>query len=106
MNPLQQADTLLSVSSPVSDLVQVHESYQTDDGLMGMREIKLPVLSADEQMLFEQGGLHIMLMNLDTSLAAGDSVKIVMNWAVRDTVIITLPVKQSSGDNNASHAIH
>lgn len=106
VNPLDEPDTLLSVSSLVADLVQVHESYQTDDGLMGMREIKQPVLSAGDSLLFEKSGLHIMLMNLNTSLAPGDSVKIVMNWAVRDSVSVTVPVEQGGADNHASHAVH
>ncbi|WP_020403873.1 copper chaperone PCu(A)C [Gracilimonas tropica] len=92
-NELMNPDTLLSITSNVSDLVQVHETYKTDDGMMGMRERKTVVVEAGEVVTFEQGGLHVMLINVEKSLAEGDSVQLEMVWARAGKVQKKLPVQ-------------
>lgn len=92
-NELMNPDTLLSITSNVSDLVQVHETYKTDDGMMGMRERKTIVVEAGEVVKFEQGGLHVMLINVEKSLAEGDSVQLEMVWAQAGKVQKKLPVQ-------------
>ena len=92
-NELMNPDTLLSITSDVSGLVQVHETYKTDDGMMGMRERKTIVVEAGEVVKFEQGGLHVMLINVEKSLAEGDSVQLEMVWAQAGKVQKKLPVQ-------------
>ena len=95
-NPLNMADTLSSLSSNVSMMTQFHESYMTDDGLAGMREMKNHVVESNEQLVLEPGGLHVMLMRLKNDLAEGDSVTIALSFAQAGEVVIIVPVKASN----------
>lgn len=92
-NPLNVADTLRSVSASFAGMSQVHESYETDDGMMGMREQKNVIILPGDTLTFKQGGLHIMLMKLSRELTAGDSVTIDMKLARAGMISKRLPVK-------------
>lgn len=92
-NPLAKADTLLSVNADFAEMVQVHESYKTEDGMMGMREQKEVVVQPAGEIQFKQGGLHIMLMDLNEELQVGDSVAVKLEFAAAGEVVIKLPVQ-------------
>ena len=92
-NSLSTADTLISVQSDFAGMTQVHESYETEDGMMGMREQKGIILQPGEEVQFKQGGLHIMLMGLSQELKSGDTVIVRLNLAMAGEVSKRLPVK-------------
>lgn len=92
-NSLNTADTLLSVKSDIAVLTQVHESYETEEGMMGMREQNEVGISPGEVLVFKQGGLHVMLMRLKKDLLEGDSVRIELEFAKAGLVTKILPVK-------------
>lgn len=93
-NKFDKPDTLISVSSEVSSLTQIHESYKSEDGMMGMREQKEVVISSGEKLIFKQGGLHIMLIDLQEDLNSGDSVAVELEWKVAGRVSKKLLVQQ------------
>src|SRR5690349_3057570 len=68
-------DALLSASSDVAEAVEIHESSMTDDGVMQMAPVETVSLAAGQEIEFEPGGLHIMLVNLKQDLHAGDVIK-------------------------------
>ncbi|WP_421773462.1 copper chaperone PCu(A)C [Gracilimonas sp.] len=92
-NSLDKADTLLSIEADFAEMVQVHESYETEDGMMGMREQKEVVVRPAGEIRFKQGGLHIMLMGLNWELQNGDSVAVRLEFAAAGEVVIKLPVQ-------------
>ncbi|MEP2447909.1 MAG: copper chaperone PCu(A)C [Balneola sp.] len=94
-NPLNIADTLISVYSPQAMMTQIHESYTTEDGLAGMREKKEIVVHSDETLVLKQGGLHVMLMNLKKDLSENDSVEVALEFTKAGTVKLKLPVKNN-----------
>ncbi|MBO6621790.1 MAG: copper chaperone PCu(A)C [Balneola sp.] len=91
-NPLSIADTLISVYSPQAMMTQIHESYTTEDDLAGMREKAEIIVQANQNITLEQGGLHVMLMNLKTDLQEPDSVTISLIFNQAGKVDLTLPV--------------
>ena len=67
-------DKLVSVTSPVSDDVQIHEMSVTD-GIMKMRQLKDGVpLPAGKTVTLKNGALHVMFMNVKTPFKEGDKV--------------------------------
>ncbi|MEX0845387.1 MAG: copper chaperone PCu(A)C, partial [Balneolaceae bacterium] len=92
-NELTIADTLISVNSTVAGMTQVHESYETEDGMMGMREQKNIIVDGGETLIFKQGGLHIMLMQLNRNLSEGDTVEVDLMFARSGEVKERIPVK-------------
>ncbi|MFC5345506.1 copper chaperone PCu(A)C [Brevundimonas staleyi] len=89
-----QADTLVSVASPVAALAQVHE-MRMESNMMMMRELEqgLP-LPAGEAVALAPGGNHIMLMGVTEPLRAGDTVPLTLTFANAAPVEITATVGQ------------
>ncbi len=96
VNSLDVPDTLKAVRSSVAGMAQLHESYETEDGMMGMREQKELIVSPGDSIRFRQGGLHIMLMQLTQDLNNGDSVRLEVEFARAGLFSIELPVKSES----------
>jgi periplasmic copper chaperone A len=88
-----EADTLLSVQSDVARLVEIHESYESNEGMMGMREIPQLEIPARSTVRLEQGGLHIMLIQVTRTLADGDTFELRLNFAGHGEKTIEIPVR-------------
>lgn len=93
LNGLPEADTLLSLSSPSAGLVELHETYDRGEGMMGMRQAETPVFPALEITEMRPGGLHIMLMQLNRELTEGDEVEVVLNFATSGEKRVQAPVR-------------
>lgn len=88
------ADRLVAAKSPVSPLVQIHETV-TDGSSMRMQEIPggLP-LPAGSEVTLKPGGFHIMLLNLKAPLKVGDVLDINLTFEKAGNITIKVPVKE------------
>lgn len=93
LNGSTETDTLQQISSPVAGLVELHETFDRGDGMMGMRQVEEPIFPAREAMIMQPGGLHIMLMQLNQPLNEGDEVSVTFNFALAGEITITAPVR-------------
>ena len=73
-------DRLVSVASPIAGKAELHE-MKTQNNIMMMSELKegLP-LPAEQPVALVPGGNHIMLMELTTPLAVGDTVSLTLTF--------------------------
>lgn len=91
LNGKEAADTLIGISTPIAKAAEVHESYE-EDGLSGMRPAgKLPI-EARSKLEMKPGGYHLMLMQLNRDLAAGDSIAIGLIFSSGDSISLHVPV--------------
>jgi copper(I)-binding protein len=99
----KEATRLVSVSSPVAGVVQIHEMKMEKDV---MKMAALPnglELPAGKTIELKPGGLHIMLMDLKSPVVADSTVPITLTFQDKNgqpsTIDLKLPVKamQSSG---------
>lgn len=88
------ADTLISISTPVAALAQVHE-MRMESNMMMMRELEagLP-LPAGQAVALAPGGNHIMLMGVAEPLKTGDSVPLTLTFATAAPVEVAATVGQ------------
>lgn len=86
------ADTLMDASSDVASLVEIHESYESEDGLMGMRHIESVPVPAGSTVALEQGGLHIMLIQLQHDISEGERVPLTLHFARTGEIELDVPV--------------
>jgi len=93
VNGTDMDDTLLIVESDIAEVVQVHETYQADKGMMGMREVKGVAIPKDSTVNFKPRGLHIMLIKLKHDVKTGEEYKLKLNFAKKGSLEITAPVK-------------
>lgn len=68
-------DSLVQVSSSASEDVQIHLSYM-NDGIMVMEEQPFVAIQASEQIPFQPGGYHIMIIQATNDMEEGDSISL------------------------------
>jgi copper(I)-binding protein len=73
-NRSRTPDTLLAISSPAAEQVELHEQMQ-HEGTMTMHPLSALPIPAHEQVRLAPGGVHIMLTGMPHRLAPGDSVR-------------------------------
>ena len=87
-------DTLVSMSSPVAALAQVHE-MRMESNMMMMRELETGLALPEDQIVtLAPGGNHIMLMGVTKPLKAGDTVPLTLTFANAAPVEVTATVGQ------------
>jgi copper(I)-binding protein len=100
-----QGGKLLSVSSPVAGVVEVHEMAM-EGTTMRMRAAPSLELPAGKAVKLEPGGYHVMMMDLKQQLKAGDSVPLTLVVEGKDGKRETLQVKalvRALGDSAPKH---
>jgi len=69
-------DTLFSVFSSASQLTQLHKSFKTSNGNMGMKRINNLVIPSNKSVYLKHGGVHIMLIGVKRDLNINDTLKV------------------------------
>lgn len=104
-----QDSQLLQADSEVAKDVQIHEMLMKDD-VMRMQQVKAINLPAKQPVALDPHGYHIMLMGLNRTLSAGDTVPIIL--IVKDgggqehAVEVQAPVMplDATGAGNSEHS--
>jgi len=86
-NPTDKPDTLYKVTSDVSNMIQLHETY-TKDELMGMREVGEFVIEPKSSIELKPGGYHIMVMKLKRDIKKGDVIEFNLLFKNAGSIII------------------
>jgi copper(I)-binding protein len=98
---------LVGVSSAAVPRVELHE-MKMDGEVMRMREVGTLALPAGKPVKLEPGGYHIMLMNLDRAIAAGEAVPLTLtieSGGRQETVEVKAEAR-SPGGEPAQHMHH
>jgi len=91
-----QGGKLLSVSSPVAGVAEIHEMAMQGD-TMRMRAVPALELPAGKAVELKPGGYHLMLMDLKQQLKAGETVPLTLvvegKDGKRETVAVQAVIK-------------
>lgn len=87
--------SLVGGSSPVAGIVEIHEVI---NGVMQPMDSGL-VIPAGESVKLRMGGYHVMLLELDRQLKAGDEVEVTLRFSDGTEQTITAPVKDIAMDD-------
>lgn len=92
-------DVLISVESPVSGRVELHEMAM-ENNVMKMRPLKggIPV-PAGQTVELKPGGLHLMFMEVKEPFVEGASVPVTFTFKNAGSVEVTLPVAPAGKKN-------
>ncbi len=90
-----QDDILTGVSVPVAKMAELHHSTMAGD-VMKMEPLPGGVLNIPdgETVIFEPGGLHVMLMELTAPLTAGESFSATLHFQDAGDIAVTVSVKE------------
>jgi copper(I)-binding protein len=105
-NAGKAADRLLSATSPVAGVVEVH-TMSMDGGVMRMRAVPegLPV-PAGGTLELKPGGYHIMLIGLKSQLKPGEQVPLTLKFEKAGTVPVQVKIQPVSFGMEARHDKH
>ena len=96
----KEADRLVSASSPVAGVVEIHEMAM-DGGMMKMRAVKSIDLTPGATVEFRPGGYHVMLEELKQPLKQGDQIPVLLTFEKAGTMEIKVKVEPMGA---AAHA--
>jgi len=107
-----EAGALLSASSPVAGVVEIH-TMKMEEGVMKMRPIQKLDLPAGKGVKLQPGGNHIMLMELKEQMKSGAVVPITLKIEGKDKKVQTIEIKaevrdlaaQATMDKGHSHGM-
>ncbi len=83
---------VVGAESDVARAVELHETLQ-EEGMTRMQRRDTLVVPADGQLQMAPGGVHVMLIGLVRTLAAGDTVALSLRLADGRTVPVRAPVR-------------
>lgn len=86
-------DLLLGVVSNIASSVELHKTVM-EDGVMKMKQQLSVPIPADEQIIFQPGDLHIMLIDLKSGLDVGDEFEVSLEFEHAGKINLTVIVKE------------
>lgn len=87
-----ETDYLVNAISDIAELTEIHESYQADGGMMGMRKVERVEVPSMSSVMFQQGGLHVMFIQLNRDLTAGDTIDLTLEFASGESQVVSVPI--------------
>ena len=85
-------DVLLSASSDVAQAVELHMSMMEGDAMQMKMQQYVPIPAGKTE--FKPGGLHVMLIGLNSDLNIGDSFTVILNFETAGEQALTVMVKE------------
>jgi len=92
-NNSNQADTLYKVDFEPAGKVEIHETYDAGDDMMGMREVKQIVIPAKSTFELKPGAHHIMLMKLKRDIIKGYEGNVTLYFKQAGKIVIKAQAK-------------
>jgi periplasmic copper chaperone A len=92
-NPTSQPDTLRSAATDVAMMTELHISSIDAEGTMKMMHQDSVAIPASQQVMFEPGGLHIMLMNLKEDLREDQRFTVTLNFERAGQMTVDVQVR-------------
>jgi copper(I)-binding protein len=89
-----EPDEMTGFSSDIAEATEMHESIMNGE-VMEMHHLESVVLDAGEQVAFEPGGLHIMLINLKQDLEVGDEIALTLHFKNHQDMQLRVPVRDT-----------
>lgn len=83
---------LVGAASPVAGVVEIHEMAM-EGNVMRMRAVEGLDLAAGKPVELKPGGYHVMLMDLNRTLKAGDRIAVELRFETKDKKQFTLPLE-------------
>jgi copper(I)-binding protein len=99
-NDAATPDRLVSVSSPVAGIAEVHEMTM-DGGMMRMHAVSGIEIKAGARVELKPGGYHVMLMDLKRALRKGERFPMTLSFEKAGRIDVSVSVEDmgaTSGD--------
>jgi copper(I)-binding protein len=99
---------LIGATSKVSNRIEIHEHVMNDE-MMRMVKRESLTIPANDHVVLQPSGYHLMIFNLVEPLKVDDKVDVTLHFSNKKEVIISLPVqsiKRKKQKESAHHHKH
>jgi periplasmic copper chaperone A len=93
-NHSSETHELTGVTSDIAEAVEMHESRMSGD-VMQMQQLASVSLGPGMEVIFEPGGLHLMLIGLRRELKAGDEIELTLQFRNFEDIKVMVPVRDT-----------
>jgi periplasmic copper chaperone A len=106
-NGTATADALIGAAVAVCQTVELHESYDRGEGVMGMRPVENQrlALTSGGMAQLKPGGLHVMCIRTTQDLAVGDEVQVTLTFEQAGEAVVTAEISDAV-EMDMSHDNH
>lgn len=87
-------DALLSASTDIAEAAESHMTMENAQGVVSMSMQEAIQIPAGERVSFEPRGLHLMLVNLNKSLNAGDTFSVFLHFEKAGDITLQVEVRE------------
>ena len=99
----EKAVTLLGASSNISPRVEIHQ-HTMSDGMMRMRKVDNVQIKANERVVLQPSGLHLMLFDVKKPLQSQHKVELTLRFSDKKSVLVQVPVYSPIQEKSAQEA--
>lgn len=92
-NPGPTPRKIVGVTTSLSSRAELH-NHQNVDGVMKMRQVSVIEVPAGGEVVLQPGGLHLMVMQLQTTPKDGDTVSVVLQLEDGASVAMKVQVRR------------
>lgn len=100
-NNSSQAAAIVRAESPVAAMTELHR-HSSDNGVMKMRPVPAIAIPAGAETRLQPGGLHVMLIDLNTPLREGEAIRLKLVFADGSSKLLQAVVRRP-GHENKNH---
>ena len=97
-----QSDRLLSVSTPMAGVAELHQ-MSIDAGVMRMRGVAALEVRPGEKLQLRPGGYHVMLSELRRPLKVGDKFPLTLKFQNAGAVEVSVWVEEMGAGASGAH---
>ncbi|HET9905427.1 MAG TPA: copper chaperone PCu(A)C [Anaerolineales bacterium] len=91
---------LIAASSNVAESVEMHESSIAEGDVMRMQQVFSVSMEHRSEIIFEPGGLHVMLVNVNRDLELGEYVELILHFKNHEDIPVTVSVSEFAPDEH------
>ena len=93
-NNSDKADTLYKVEFEPAGKVEIHETYDAGNDMMGMREVGKIIIPANSAFELKPGAHHVMLMKLKQDITKGYVGEFVLYFKLAGKIVVKAEAKE------------
>lgn len=102
VNKSETALTLVKVTSTISKNIEIHE-HTMNNGRMSMAKVERLTIPANDEVIFQPHGYHLMVFNVIKPLNNGETVALTLHFKGQPPLTVNYSVQ---GLNQAQHKHH
>jgi len=102
-NNSEKADTLYKIEFELAGKVEIHETYDAGDDMMGMREVGQIVIPAKSSFELKPGAHHVMLMKLKQDIKKGYEGNVTLYFKQSGKIVIKAQAKEMMKKQTMEH---